>query len=321
MIRIADFGGEFDTLAQVMQRSWAENKEQPLHYTGEFLRSSFSCPGASFHLAPTVYSDGEILGFIAGFPRQMRLGAGRRRFVLTTFLTAASEHKGSGYGLLVWGELMKRARQNGFDGAISFCVDGDAMNGMIAALARLHKTPTARVLSIPFMGGLIRPAEEPPSEPAEQNAAAILMHAASRVSAEIPFARLWSREEAHWQCHERLGAVYASTQTADGRSGIVTGYLMDAGEGRNAMRCALVDDMLWADLHAGERTDLLRRFMAKAGALGARMAIAPLPGYADPQPLTSLQFRRTRRLLHCYLTLWNGEPLPEPMPGAYLDVV
>jgi hypothetical protein len=38
-LSIEDFRGDFDALATVMQRSWAENKTQPLLYAAEMLAS------------------------------------------------------------------------------------------------------------------------------------------------------------------------------------------------------------------------------------------------------------------------------------------
>ena len=48
------FRGDFGELAMLMQRSWAENRNEPLLYSAEFLHSAFDYPGSTFELAPSV---------------------------------------------------------------------------------------------------------------------------------------------------------------------------------------------------------------------------------------------------------------------------
>src|SRR5881397_1040999 len=116
-----------------MQRSWAENKSQSLLYTSEFLSSCFAYPGANFHLAPAIYDGQKLVAFIAGFPRRMRWKGTELRVVVLSFLTVLSEYKSSGYGIVLWSEVIKRARAAGFDGFVNYLVQGESMDNMMPA--------------------------------------------------------------------------------------------------------------------------------------------------------------------------------------------
>jgi len=128
---IEDFRGDFAELALFMQRSWAENKSQPLLYTAEFLSSYFSYPGSSFHLAPTLYDGSKLVAFIGGFPRRVRWKGRELRILALSFLTVVTEHKSSGYGIVLWNEALKRARLAGFDGVVNYCVQDETMDNMM----------------------------------------------------------------------------------------------------------------------------------------------------------------------------------------------
>src|SRR5581483_2921941 len=54
---LGNFNGDFDELAALMNRSWGENQEQPLHYTREFLQSSLEYPGCTMELVPAIYRE------------------------------------------------------------------------------------------------------------------------------------------------------------------------------------------------------------------------------------------------------------------------
>jgi hypothetical protein len=41
---------------------------------------------------------------------------------------AAAEHRSSGHGIVIWSELVRRARAAGFDGMADSCVEGEAMH-------------------------------------------------------------------------------------------------------------------------------------------------------------------------------------------------
>src|ERR1700739_3944223 len=94
---IGNFNGDFHELAEFIARSWSENKEQPLRYSDHFLSSEFEYPGSSFDLAPAVYREGRLVGFIAGFPRTVRVAGQLRRLLVVSYLTVAPEYKRAGY--------------------------------------------------------------------------------------------------------------------------------------------------------------------------------------------------------------------------------
>jgi hypothetical protein len=82
----------------------------------------------------------------------------------------------------------------------------------------------------------------------------------------------------------------------------------------------LIEDLLWGDLEAQGRLALLQQLLAQGAATGAKMAVAPLMGYAEMDTLWRLGFRRARRLMHMYLTVWGGTYAPEALSSLYLDV-
>jgi hypothetical protein len=159
-----------------------------------------------------------------------------------------------------------------------------------------------------------------PADAAENpdcDAAKILVEAASRIGDNVPLVRTWSTEEANWQCTGRDRAVTAAVCVED-RRGMMSGYAIETS-GTPPMLCVLLDDILWGDLGPEERAVLAKAFVEKSAALGAKMVITPVLSYADMQPLASAGFRKTRRLLHAYLTLWDM-PLPESLPAIYVDI-
>jgi len=314
---IPNFNGDFDELAALMLRSWSENKEQPLRYTREILRSAFAYPGAGFELAPAIYRDGRLVGFIAGFPRNVLVEGTPSKLLLVTFLTVAPEDKRHGYGPLLWGELWKRARALGYNGTINFCVEGDAMNRQMLPLARAFRQPTAHLFAVHYMARFMREREAFAADLAEEvDADEVMLLSASSLAQRVPLARAWSPEEANWQCR-RHGAVIVALHS-DGRQGVLTGYAIETS-GAAPMLCVLMDDILWGDLSPDECATLVQRFLAKAARIGARMVITPVLGYADMQPLAAAGFRKTRRVLHAYLTLWDREP-PHSPGSIYIDV-
>jgi hypothetical protein len=82
----------------------------------------------------------------------------------------------------------------------------------------------------------------------------------------------------------------------------------------------LLEDLLWGDLEPSEKAELLQRFLHVAASRGARMASCPILGYSSVDPLLAAKFRRYKRVLHTYLTFWNGFQ-PVPLSGLYIDVL
>ncbi len=151
------FHGDFDSLAVVVKDSWSETKNQSLLYDASFIRSAFAYPGASFHLAPTIYIDGYPAAFVAAFPRTVRLKGREQRLACITFWTTSARFKGRGYGSQVWMEILRRARDSGYDGAVNFCVDGAATNEIVVACGERVNAAVYRVFSTKYLARLLRP--------------------------------------------------------------------------------------------------------------------------------------------------------------------
>jgi hypothetical protein len=312
------FRGDFGALAAMIQRSWADNPNQPLLYNEAFLRSAFEYPGSSFNLAPAVYGDAGLIGFLAGFPRSIRWDGHPTRLILNSFLTADTTVKGPGVGMKLWGDLVQGCRNEGYDGTIAFCVEGDGMNRMMPLLSRLLKLHTERIFSVEFLVRLLRPAPSAPPARASDADVDLFMELASALPSNLPLVRQWTRAEAEWQCRNRAGALTVSA-TVDGRRGIITGYLMQAAS-EPPTTVVLLGDLFWGDLEPAERTELLEKFLRAAACQGARFASCPVLGYASLDPLTASGFRRSKRVTHTYLTFWNGLQ-PRPVSALYIDVL
>lgn len=311
------FRGDFRALSSMIQRSWAENPSQSLLYTEEFLRSAFDYPGSSFDLAPAAYGDSSLLGFVAGFPRSVCWDARPVRLILNSFLTASTAVKGSGVGAKLWADLIERCRDEGYDGTINFCVEGDEMNRVMPGLSRLLKLNTQRIFSVQFLVRVLRPTvPELPSQISEPDID-LFMELASALQNNLPLVRLWTRAEAEWQCRRRAGAL-AVTYRVGGRRGVLTGYLAQAAS-TPPITVVVLEDLLWGDLEPAERSELLERFLRAAAAQGARTASCPMLGYTSLDTLTAARFRRSGRVLQTYLTFWNGLQ-PRPVPALYTDV-
>ena len=101
----------------------------------------------------------------------------------------------------------------GFDGMVNYCVEGEAMNRMIDGACRRLRLPVERVFSI----ALPLEAHAPDRLERDDGAAAppsiAFSQAAAPIADEAPLARLWTREEARWQC-TRDGAVVARARGA-----------------------------------------------------------------------------------------------------------
>jgi hypothetical protein len=314
---LGQFRGDFGALAAMMQRSWAANSNQPLLYTEEFLRSAFDYPGSSFDLATSIYREGELLAFVTGFPRSVLWDTRPAQLILNTFLTASPAVKGSGVGLKLWAAQIDRYRKAGYDGTINFCVDGDEMHRMMPFICRLMKLNTQCIFTVEFLVRLLRPA--PPEMPPQVSDVDvdIFMELASRLPTGLPLMRLWTRSEAEWHCRKRAGAITVSS-TVDGRRGILTGYLIQAAS-TPPTTVVLLDDILWGDLEPEERRGLLERFLRIASGQGARTASCPVLGYLPLDTFECARFRRSKRMLHTYLTFWNGLQ-PHPVSAIYMDV-
>ena len=321
-LSIENFRGDFTQLASLMQSSWAENSGQALLYTSEFLSSCFQYPEADFSLAPAIYVQSKPVAFVAGFPRHVKFNGSEQKIIVITFLTVLPEYKKKGLGIILWSELVNRARAAGFDGMMNYCVDGEPMNAMIAGSCNRLKLPIARIFSARYMSIVLRSDDQ--SEGLNKNnqqAVDIFLELAAPFADSQPLARIWSKPEAEWQCARRSEAI-VETFSAAGRSGLLTGYIMPISD-KQRTRCLLIEDILWGTLTVEERQPLLRKFLQKAAGAGVRLATVPVLGYAAMEPFKKARFQSTRRVLHAYLTLWSSghADLPsEPLSSMYLDI-
>jgi GNAT superfamily N-acetyltransferase len=316
---IEDFRGDYQALADLLQRSWEENSQQALYYSADFLASFLTAPGAVSALAPAFYQDEKLIGFASGFPRQVQYRGQALRLVVNSFLSVLPEYKKSGLGIVLWTELVKRARAAGCDGMINFCIDGEPMNRMIEGCCQRLKLQVQRILSVRYMSGLLKP-ETFAGSPATESTISVddFLALAAPLASNQPLARTWTREEGDWQCFHRAGSVVAEL-ARESRRGILTGYVMSILD-RDRTKVLLVEDILWEELQPAERHELLQRFLAKAAAQGAQLATLPMLGYADLAPFKKFRFLPTRRTLHCYLTSFKDTFPLETLPSMYLDV-
>jgi hypothetical protein len=315
---IENFRGDYQNLANLLERSWAENSQQALHYSAEFLQSFLTAPGARPSLAPAFYQDDTLVGFASGFLRGVEHRGHSLQLVTNSFLSVLPEYKKSGLGIVLWSELVKRARAGGFDGMINFCVDGEPMNGMIEGSCRRLDLPVQRIFSVRYMSSLLKAADFSASTaPAAVSVNDFLSLASPLVSSQ-PLALKWTAEEAEWQCLHRAGCIAAHSAHGS-RRGILTGYVMPISD-RERTKCLLVEDVLWDELLHDERVQLLHQFLAQAVSHGAQMATVPILGYADLAAFKKSRFFPTRRVLHCYLTFFRGNLPLETLPSMYLDV-
>lgn len=318
--RIEDCRGDFERISQLIERSWAENAQQSLFYGAEFLASCFEYPGASLSLAPTIYDGLRPIAFGTAIPRRVNLRGRDLNLVIISFLTAASEYKKRGYGIVIWNELVRRARAAGFDGMVNYNTEGEPMEGMILGCCRMLKLPTARNCTIPYWSRMVQPSKIQTRQPPP---AADLVERFLELTAPIvertPLARLWSREEADWQCQRRFGSVVVELESGP-RRGMLVGYIQPVANATR-IKCLMVEDVLWGNLEPQERQMLVKALIERAAMAGAQLAVVPYLGYADLGPLHAARFRPSRRVQHAHLTVWNSEPFMDTLSSMYLDII
>jgi hypothetical protein len=315
--KIETFRGDWAELEQMMQVSWSSNREQPMRYTQQFLRSAFDYPGSNIDLAPSIYSGETLKAFVGGFPRTARLWGRPVRLLLNSFLTASLEARKSGYGLILWRALLDRAEKAGYQGTINFCVQGDEMNEMMPAVARLFRLNTQQIYTVEYLSRFLRPAEARELLPASDLEIELFCELAAEIVDNVPLARTWTYAEAEWQCRNRCDAISASLKEG-GHRGMLTGYAMEAGT--PTTRVAMLEDLFWGDLDDSQRRALLRNFLDAAAARQCQVVSCPVLGYSSVETLTATGFRRSHRVLHTYLTLWNDQT-PRQVSSIYVDVV
>jgi len=316
---IEDCRGDFEEISRLMESSWAGNANQSLFFSADYLASCFEYPGASLSLAPTIYEGAKPVAFAAGIPRRISLNGCELNVVIITFLTAANDYKKRGYGIVIWNELVKRARTAGFDGMVNYGTDGESMNDMIPKCCRMLGLPATHIRTIPYWSRMIRPKNAGSSGPEPNESAVERFLELAQPMKQVPLARTWTFEEAEWQCKRRFGSLTVELESGL-RRGMVVGYVMPVANAART-KCAIVEDVFWGDLEAQERGILVKTFLDRAALAGAQLAVIPVLGYADLEPFHAARFRPSQRVQHAYLTVWKGDPAAEDLPSMYLDII
>lgn len=299
--------------ANVMRLSWSENNDQPLDYTPEFLQSCLSYPHSLPALSPALYIGNELAAFVFGFPRTVEYRGRTLNLLLMTFFTVGHGHKGMGLGSRIWAECATQARNAGYDGAIHYCVDGNRSNEVTVAGFRRAGSEAVRIFTIPYLMRFLKEPEDSAPPARDSCEAGSLIHASQVTSQRVVLSRKWSLGEAEWQCEQRAGAVSACTDYS-----IITGYTMRIADSSNTV-CTFVEDVFWGDGTCEDQLKLLDDFI-RSCARTSRIMIVPLLGYASAEIFRTAGFRRSRRILHAYLTLWNGMTA-SPVQSMYIDVL
>jgi hypothetical protein len=317
---IEDCRGDFDSISQLIERSWADNTQQSLFYSAEFLASCFEYPGATLSLAPSIYDGPTPVAFAAGLPRRVRLRGRDLNLVVVTLLTAANEHKKRGYGIVIGTNLVKKARAAGYDGMVNYNMQGESMDGIILRCCRMLNLPTVRNCAVPYWSRIIQPRKIQTGQAAPAaDVVERFLELTAPVAKQTPLARLWSREEAEWQCQRRFGSVVVELE-AGWRRGMLVGYITPVANASRT-KCLMIEDVLWGNLESQECEVLVKTLLDRAAVAGAELAVVPHLGYADLKPLHAARFRPSGRVQHVHVTVWNGEPFMEALPSMYLDII
>jgi len=315
MNQLQAFNGDFAELAALMQSSWAENVQEPLAYSEQFLASALSQPGASLDLCPSLYEDGKLVAFGAGLPRNLRVGDRSCKVLLDSFITVAPTHKGRGLGGLIWSGIAGAAKRHGHDGLITFCVEGDRMNGSLLKFAERYSLPTQESLAVRY---LARPVPKGRATEVTTADPECLLQASENLDAAIGFRRVWTADDAEWQCRRREGALGVSLER-EGKCGAITAYAMPTA-GAKPVLCGLVEDVLWEGLEHADRKQLVSSLVDAASAAHIDLLLVPNLQFTELTPFAEAGFRSTRRTLQMYLTSWSENfPLHE-VTSAYIDV-
>lgn len=301
-----------------MERSWAENISQSLFYSSDYLASCFEYPGAKLSLAPAIYDGNRPLAFAAAIPRRVALNGHELNVVIITFLTAASEYKKRGYGIVIWNEVAKRARAAGFDGMVNYGTEGEAMNSLIPKCCRMLNLPTTHIRTIPYWSRVVLPKKAQSGHPAATKNIVERFLELAQPMKQTALARLWTNEEANWQCQQRVGSVVAALELGS-RRGMLVGYIIPVANATRT-KCLMIEDVLWGNLEPQEREMLVKALIDRAASEGAQLAVVPVLGYANLEPFRTMRFRPSQRVQHAYLSLWNGDPITDDLASMYLDI-
>jgi ribosomal protein S18 acetylase RimI-like enzyme len=305
---------DLDAAAELMRVSWRENRETPMDWTADILRSYLESPGDGPVVAPALYDGTRLVAFVIGVPRTVRLSGETRRLLLISFFTVAPDWKGQGIGAELWAECLRQGDEAGYGGALHFAVEGNVSNHVTRAGARRAGMVVSQVATVRYLMRLLAPSTTSVRGPPVLDD---FLAAAGGVRTDLWLARRWSRDEAEWQCRRRVDPVCVTRRVGDA-AGALAGYRMRLLDGRDT-RCVFVDDVLWDDLAPADRTKLLADFLA-AASVGASIAVVPVLGYADVGAFQASGFRRSPRVLNAYLTAHTLPPTGDDASAMYIDV-
>lgn len=306
----------FEEAAELISASWKENKDQALDYNAEFLHSCYEYPGVDPNLSPVIFLEDRLAAFVCAFPRNAMLHGKPVRLAMLTFFTVASGMKGKGLGLAVWAECLRRVRAAGFDGALHYCVDGNRSNAVTVAAAESIGLQSHRIFTVKYLMRVITSsADAAPRQVADERFRSAFESLAGTLPRDLNLSRVWTNAEVEWECNDRYGAVVACRDHQP-EDGLLTGYVLEMTD-RERTPCLFIENLFWTGLDESGRSSLLQSLLNQA-AERARVAVVPLWNYADTSVFARAGFRQSTRMLHMYVTLWNGaEP---PSPPMYMDV-
>ena len=308
---------DWESAVDLIHQSWRPGLEATVEYTPGLLSRLSKYPSDLPVLAPAFYDDGDPFAFVIGFPRRVRLERQVRKLLLMSFFTVAPAHRGQGYGRSIWVECLRQAKNVGYDGVIHYCVEGNPSNQITTAAAKSAGFEARRVFTVKFLMRMLRPATDEPAQPTPAEAlvdTCLFLKASEGLNLEVPLVRQWSEAEANWHLSS-AGRLCFSDPTGGVLSGIVQ---RSADAAHNP--CLSIEDVLWGRLTSEARGMLLDCLMRRASQV-ASFAVVPMLGYADLSPFLAAGFRRSPRLIHAYLTLWDTSANFRDFSGMYLDIL
>jgi GNAT superfamily N-acetyltransferase len=312
-LELCDIGARYDDAAAVIRRAFHTNNETFLNYNSTFLASCYDYPGTKSELSPAFFHDDRLVAILVSLPRHVVFERKRLALALLTLNAVDPQYRAYGLGIEMVTEAVRRARANGYDGAIYYCVEGHAANRTSAAGVKAASATCNHVYTVEYLIKILRATSSEESESADPKD---FLYAAEPLARRISFSRVWSVDEAAWQCSGRYRGLSESLEKNNNR-GIVTGYILETDAGKG---CLFVEDLLWDDLEIQERKLLLRRLLNRA-APSAQIAVVPLWGYTRYDIFRELGFRKSTRRLHVYLSLWNGLNVTSPLAAMYIDAL
>lgn len=297
---------------RLMRQSWSSITETPLDYTQPLLDSFFDAPSELPHLRPALYHGAWLAGFVAALPRRARMCGRDENLALLTFFTVAPEWQGRGIGRRLWAECLRLAQRAGYDGAIHVCADGNRSNHVTVAASRDIGLDCTKVMEIRYLVSSLRK-YAPASAMADSTSTHNFLDAAAAEQSHHDLARLWNPMEAEWHTKSRHGAICVTTERA-----AIAGYRTRLLDGAGT-RCLSIDDVLWRNESAEGRRALLNGLLTRA-ARDCDVAAVPVLNSADLAPFFEAGFRRSPKVLHAYVTMWNGDRVSD-FSSLYIDII